>query len=89
MTTANTPPQYPGAWLGHLGGRKYTVVILVILVASAGLFLGRVDGSQWLGAVTVAVGLYNLANAATRWSARPTNTEPPAPAIEHNTPEHG
>lgn len=64
--------QRPGAWLEHLGGRKYSVVIIVILVASVGLFIGKLDGSQWLGAVGLAVSLYNLANAATHWSARPT-----------------
>ena len=74
-TTTSTPRHdLAPAWLQIIGGRKFVLAAVVILVASIGLFLALIDGQQWLAAVGIAVGSYSASNAATHWSQRPEMT---------------
>lgn len=77
--TQPQPQPRAGAWLDHVGGRKFLLAAVVILVASVALFLGLLDGGQWLYVVGAAIGSYSAANAATHWSYRP----PATPKITH------
>lgn len=42
--------------------RKFIAACIVMAVASVALFAGRMDGTAWVAAVNVALGLYLTAN---------------------------
>lgn len=43
---------------------KFVHALLVQLVASVALFTGHMDGSIWVAASTIALGIYSLADVA-------------------------
>ena len=80
MAVDQTKPQHNDVappWARAIGGRKFLLAIIVILVASVALFLQLLTGDLWFGAVGLALGAYCGANAASHWSNRPR----PSPQI--------
>jgi len=45
-----------------LGGRKFILAAFATLVATIGLFTGTLEGSEWITAQTIVLGLYSTAN---------------------------
>lgn len=48
----------------NLSSTKFWHALLVQLVASVALFTGHMDGSTWVAASTIALGIYSLADVA-------------------------
>ena len=86
MAVDQTKPQHNDVappWARAIGGRKFLLAIIVILVASVALFLQLLTGDLWFGAVGLALGAYCGANAASHWSNRP---HAPQPSPQINLP---
>ena len=44
--------------------RKFIAAVVVIVVASVAMFLGKMSGTEWIAAANIALGLYVGANVA-------------------------
>lgn len=49
-----------------IGGRRWLAFLLLVALATAGLWLGKLTGAQWLEAATWAYGIFVTGNVTQR-----------------------
>lgn len=52
-----------GGLLGLLASKKGTFSIIVLAIATLALFIGKLDGMYFVGALSFIAGFYNLSSA--------------------------
>lgn len=68
--------------LEKVGGRKWVLVMLLVLVGTVALWMDKITGAQWVQLAGILMGAYGVSNAITHVGHARANATPIGPVKE-------